>query len=292
MDVGLNLPVMAPGLDRARVLEWSRRIDAGPFSSLAAGERITFPNPDMLVVLSTAAAVTERVRIVFDVMVLSMHDAVRAAKQVATLDVLSGGRVVLGVGAGARDEDHRAVGVTRPARPLGRLEEQLALMRRAWAGEIVVPGAARPVEPFPLQPGGPPVLAGSLAERAIRRAARFADGVATFSFGPSAEEIGRQFAWAREAWAEAGRPQPRLVTSFWLALGPRPRAQLDEYLARYLAFLGPGVAEKLAPAVCVTSPPALRDALRAVRDLGSDEVILVPTTIDPDEVHRIADVIG
>ncbi len=58
MEIGMNLPVMVPGLDRELILEWSRRIDAGPYASLAAGERITFPNPEIMVTLSAAAAVT------------------------------------------------------------------------------------------------------------------------------------------------------------------------------------------------------------------------------------------
>ena len=126
MQVGMNLPVMVPGLDRGLVLEWARRVDRGPFSSLAAGERITFPNPEMLVTLAAAAAVTERVRIVPTVMVLPLHSAVWAAKQIATLDVMSGGRVVLGVGAGARQEDFRAVGAQFEGPRLQRLEEQVA----------------------------------------------------------------------------------------------------------------------------------------------------------------------
>ena len=49
MEIGMNLPVMVPGLDRDKILEWSRRIDAGPYSSLAVGERINFPNPEAMV---------------------------------------------------------------------------------------------------------------------------------------------------------------------------------------------------------------------------------------------------
>lgn len=293
MDVGLNLPVMVPGLDRTHVLEWSRRIDRGPFSTLAAGERITFPNPEMLVTLSVAAAVTERVKIAATVMVLPIHATLVAAKQIATLDVLSGGRVVLGVGAGAREEDFRAAGVDWSMPRLRRLQEQVALLRRAWAGEIVVPGALRPVEPAPLQPGGPEILAGSLSARSIRKAARWADGISGFSFGPTLAEIAAAFDTARKAWSEAGRPKPpRLVTSFWFALGASPRAQLDDYLRRYLNFLGPNVAEKLAPTVTLTSAAALRDTLASLRDLGTDEVILVPTTLDPDEIDRVADLVG
>ena len=67
---------------------------------------------------------------------------------------------------------------------------------------------------------------------------------------------------------------------------------MDAYLERYLAFLGPGVPAKLAPTVSVTSAAALRDAARMVGDLGADELILVPTTSDPDEVDRVADLLG
>src|SRR5262245_47367921 len=90
MDLGMNLPVMVPGLDRAHLLAWAPRIDAGPFTTLAAGERVNFPNPDVMVALGAAAMVTERVRIMPNVVVLPMHSAVHVAKQLATLDVLSG----------------------------------------------------------------------------------------------------------------------------------------------------------------------------------------------------------
>ncbi|RIL05262.1 MAG: LLM class flavin-dependent oxidoreductase [Proteobacteria bacterium] len=291
MQVGLNLPVMVPGLDRARMLEWSRRIDRGPFSSLAAGERITFPNPEILVALSAAAAVTERVKIALTVLVLPMHATALAAKQIATLDVVSDGRVVLGVGAGARREDYAAAERDYEIAKLARLEEQVGELRRIWAGENRVAGALRPVEPFPVQPGGPEILAGSLSETSIRRAARWADGIAGFSFGPSLAEIDAAFQHARTAWREQGRPAPRLVTSFWYALGGSARDRLGDYLRRYLAFMGDAVAEKLLPLVTTTSAAALRDALRALRDLGADEVILVPTTREPDEVERVAEIV-
>jgi hypothetical protein len=74
------------------------------------------------------------------------------------------------------------------------------------------------------------------------------------------------------------------------ALGPRAREQMDEYLRRYLNFLGPELTEKLLPTVQVTSEVRLRDTLRALRDVGADEATLVPTTLDPDEAERVADV--
>jgi alkanesulfonate monooxygenase SsuD/methylene tetrahydromethanopterin reductase-like flavin-dependent oxidoreductase (luciferase family) len=287
----MNLPVMVPGLDRARILEWSRRIDAGPFSSLAAGERITFPNPELMVTLAGAAAVTERVRLVLTVLVLPMHSAALAAKQIATLDVLSGGRVTLGVGVGARVEDFRAVGAAFEGDRMARLGQQVRVLRRAWAGEPVIP-ESQPIEPLPVQQGGPPILAGCLFPGAIRRAARWADGICGFSFGPSAEEIGFAFDAARRAWRERGRAQPRLVTSCWFALGAAARAQLDRYIARYLNFLGPDTAAQVAPTCTVVSPSRLREVISQIGDLGGDELILVPTTLDPDELDRAADVLG
>lgn len=293
MKIGMNLPVMVPGLDRNTILEWARRIDAGPYSSLAAGERITFPNPEIMVTMAAAAAVTERVRLALTVIVLPLHSPVLIAKQVATLDVLSAGRVTLGLGVGARVEDYRAVDASFDSHRLQRMEAQIARLRRVWAGENVVEGALRPVEPLPVQPGGPELLAGALAPHSIRRAARWADGLCGFSFGPAGTEVELAYDTARQAWRDAGRrTAPRLVMSFWFALGGQARAQLDTYLARYLGFLGEDVAMALAPTVRTTSAARLREAARMLADLGTDELILVPTTSDPDEVDRVADILG
>ena len=293
MKVGMNLPVMVPGLTRELVRQWCRRIDSGPYSSIAAGERIAFPNPEIMVTLSAAAAWTERVKIAFHVLVPPMHDAVLLAKQVATLDVLSGGRVCLGVGVGAREEDYRAVGATWDARLLTRLEKSVETMRRVWDGSHVIDGVTRNVEPQPLQRGGPPILAGVLMPNAIARAARWADGITGFSFGPSPDDVRMRFEGARQAWKDAGRSSaPRLVTGFWFALGSDPDEQVGSYLERYLAFMGDDAGRALAPNISARSPAALRDALLMCRDLGADEVVLVPTTSDPAEADRAADVIA
>jgi alkanesulfonate monooxygenase SsuD/methylene tetrahydromethanopterin reductase-like flavin-dependent oxidoreductase (luciferase family) len=293
MKIGMNLPVMVPGLSRDLVLEWCRRIDAGPFSTLAAGERITFPNPEIMVTMSVAAAATERVRLALTVVVLPMHSELLIAKQVATLDVLSGGRVSLGVGVGARAEDYRAVGAEFDSRRFRRMERQVERMRRAWSGENVVDGALRPVEPLPLQAGGPEILAGSLFPWAIRRAARWADGLCGFSFGPSPEEVEISFETARQAWKDAGRPtSPRLVMCCWFALGPDACNQLGTYLNRYLNFLGDGVAAQVAPTVKTKSTADLKEIVRRLTELGADELLLVPTTTDPNEVDRVAQALG
>jgi alkanesulfonate monooxygenase SsuD/methylene tetrahydromethanopterin reductase-like flavin-dependent oxidoreductase (luciferase family) len=290
MKIGLNLPVMVPGLDRDALYAWCRAIDEGPFSTLAVGERINFPNPELTVTLAAAAAWTSRVRLLYNVLVLPMHPEILAAKQVATLDVLAAGRVTLGVGVGGRADDYAAVGVPFDRRRLGRLERQVERMRRVWRGERLVESAG-PVGPPPVQPGGPEILAGSVFPLGIDRAARWADGLCGFAFTLGMAELEPAFTRARRAWAAAGRGAPRLVTGGWFALGPGARAQMDAYLARYLDFLGPA-AETLIPQVPTTSAAALRDAVAHARDAGADELVLVPTTADPDEVKRVADLLG
>jgi len=293
MKIGMNLPVMAPGVTRESLHRWCVGIDAGPFSTLAVGERITFPNPEAMVTMSTAAALTERVRLAFTVIVLPMHRELLIGKQVATLDVVSGGRVELGLGVGARAEDFRALDADFGAGRLAQLERQVVRLREAWAGQNLVPDALRPIEPKPLQSGGPPLLAGSLFPQSIRRAARWADGICGFSFGPSTAEV--ELAWqsSRRAWAEQGRTQPpRLITSFFFALGNRGRQQLDDFLARYLNFFGAEGARQLASTARVDSVAALRDALRRMEDVGTDEVWLVPTTWDESELDRVRESLG
>ena len=160
----MTLPTMLPH-GRDEVLAWCRGIDDGPWSSLAVPERITFPSHSMVVQLAAAAALTERVRLWTTIVVLPSHNAVEVAKQMASVDRLCDGRLTVGVGVGGREHDYLAIGGTF-ARRWSRMDEQVATMRRIWAGEPPFPGAD-PVGPPPVQPGGPPLIAGALGPKAI-----------------------------------------------------------------------------------------------------------------------------
>jgi len=290
MKIGMTLPTMVPGFDRALLLEWCQRVEAGPWHSLAAGERIAFPNTEILVTLAAAAAVTGRVRIFPTVVVLPLHSAVVVAKQLATLDVMSSGRLSVGVGVGGREEDYRAVGAPFERR-LHRLEAQVEIMRATWRGAPPSEGAT-PVGPAPLQ-SSPEILAGSMQEPSIRRAARWADGLCGFSLGPDPDEVERCFDVARASWSAAGREAPpRLVTSCWFSLGAAARARMDAYVERYLGVFGPDIAKFLARQCRTTSADALREVARRTAAAGGDELVLVPTTSDPAEVERAADVLA
>jgi alkanesulfonate monooxygenase SsuD/methylene tetrahydromethanopterin reductase-like flavin-dependent oxidoreductase (luciferase family) len=160
MKIGVCMPYMVRGYDRDRILNWARKIDQGPFDSLSSGERVTGYTYEMHTLLTAAAAVTERVRIIPSLYVLPMRSAVLTAKEAATLDVVSGGRVGVAVGVGSRPGDYRAVGASFERR-YQRMDEQVAEMRKVWAGEAVFEGGdvVGPVSP---QGAGIPLYVGSL----------------------------------------------------------------------------------------------------------------------------------
>jgi alkanesulfonate monooxygenase SsuD/methylene tetrahydromethanopterin reductase-like flavin-dependent oxidoreductase (luciferase family) len=295
VEVGLTLPSMIAGLDRAGVLEWCRRVDGGPFSTLAIGERIAYPNTELMVSLSVAAAVTERVRLMSTVIILPMHPAVEIAKQAATLDVLSDGRVVLGVGVGGRDEDYRALEATFDRRHQ-RLDEQVALMQRVWAGEPPFPDMA-PVGPPPVQVGGPPLYSGALGPKAIARSARWAAGICGFVLDPLGEDHRATFGRIEDAWSAAGRTErPRHVTSFWYSTGEGPGAGAQEHLRRYaegyLGVFGAEAASMMAELTTAWSGERVVDAMGRLAEAGCDEQLLVPTSADPEEVDGAAELVA
>jgi alkanesulfonate monooxygenase SsuD/methylene tetrahydromethanopterin reductase-like flavin-dependent oxidoreductase (luciferase family) len=291
MQVGLALPSMVPGLDRDTLLAWMRGADAGPFSVLAAGERLGYPNQEMWALLAAAAAVTGRVGIESSVCVLPLHAEVLVAKQAATVDVLSGGRFTLGVGVGGRDEDYRLAGAPFRGR-FARLDEQVATIRRVWAGETAVAGTS-PVGPPPVQRPGPRVLTASMGPRSMARSARWADGIAGFDLGPDPDGVAAKFRAFEGAWADAGREgRPFLQTSAWFGLGPDAPDSVPAYARRYLSIFGDDAARAMSRMCRATSADALLDLLDRLEDTGAHEVILVVTTGDLDELRRVTDLVG
>jgi alkanesulfonate monooxygenase SsuD/methylene tetrahydromethanopterin reductase-like flavin-dependent oxidoreductase (luciferase family) len=286
MDIGLTLPSFVPGATRADILEWCRRVDDGPFTSVSVGERIAYPSHELVTTLAFAAAATERVRIVSTVAVLPIHDPVRFAKQMATIDVLSGGRLTVGVGVGGRDQDYAALGIPFERR-FARLDEQVAMMLRVWRGEIVVDGLP-PVGPEPVQPGGPPLLSAAMGPKSLARSGLWATGIAGFDLGPDPAGVDATFRRAEDAWLAAGRDEPPwLSTSTWFALGDGAEARLEEYAYDYLSNFGDAAARAMAKLCRLSDPGALRDTFAALEETGCNEFVLVPTTLDITELDRL-----
>lgn len=286
----MTLPSMVADYDAATTRSWCRRIEDGPYASVSVGERITFRNQEQLVLLAAAAALTQRVRIIATIVVLPLHPAALVAKQMATLDVLSDGRLTVGVGVGGREHDYRAVGSSFDRR-LARLDAGVAQLRRTWSGEPPFDGAD-PVGPPPSQAGGPPILCSSLGPASLARAARWADGLAGFTLGADPAELAGTAAKVREAWAEAGRaPAPSLMTSSWVSLGPDADSRHDRYVRDYMAF-EPALSGLLAEAATIRSEAAFAAALDAAEAAGFDEFMVVPTTSDLAELDRMEAVLS
>jgi len=142
LDVGIGLPNPAPNAVGEALLEFARRADARGFSTLATIGRVAYPSHDDLVSLAAAAAATERIGLMTNILLAPTHDPVLLAKQAASIDSLSGGRLTLGIAAGGRPDDFEAVGRSFADRGR-RLDAAIEVMRAAWRGEPVA-GSPRP----------------------------------------------------------------------------------------------------------------------------------------------------
>lgn len=165
--------------------------------------------PSVLTLSAAIAARTRRVAIGTGLMLAPLHEPLRVAEDAAVVDLISGGRLVLGVGLGWRAEEFEGLGI-RIGDRVRRLEDSIAVYRQAWSGELVTGGehlgyADVPVRPLPARPGGPPIWIGGLSEPAIRRAGRLADGFMATEVTPAS--LASQVEIAREAHVRAGRDE-------------------------------------------------------------------------------------
>lgn len=287
------MPVMEADLDAGTLKAWARAIDDGPFSSLCWGERIAFDNPESLTLLGALAAWTARVRLVTTVVVPQLHDPVMLAKQLATGDLLCDGRLTVGIGVGGRHEDYHAVGADPATQTMREMADRVAVMKRVWAGEKVTDSVVA-VGPPPVQSGGPRLLVGTIGPKTVRSAARWADGMAGTTLDLDVGKQNELFDVARQAWAQAGKPDPHLATSFWFAIGDGegPRAQVHRHLRRYMNWIPAEYVDAMAPSTgWAGTDDELAAVLRRFRDIGTDEIHLIPTSSNLDQLRRVADVV-
>ena len=288
MKVGICLPYMKAGLSREDYLAWFRRVDEGPFFAVSCGERIHGPTYDMRVVLAAAAVATSRVEITPTLYVLPMHSPVRVAKEVATLDVLSGGRVrKVCLGYGGRELDYAAVGARYQGR-YGRMDRHVDVLRRVWAGEEIVEGGGA-IGPAPQQAAGPSLLAGAIGPKSIERCAQWADGLYAWSGNGERAELAAAFELADAAWERAQRARPPYrMGGFWYSLADDAGQRLYDYVYDYLAIAGAEIATMMARAMQRSSADAVLEALDNAEAAGCEELFVVPATADLAEVDRLS----
>jgi alkanesulfonate monooxygenase SsuD/methylene tetrahydromethanopterin reductase-like flavin-dependent oxidoreductase (luciferase family) len=282
MAVGIGLPTRIDGARPEGLLELAARAEAGPFSSLAVADRVVFRAHEPLVTLAAVIGVTRRIRLMTSAVIGPTRETTLLARQAATLDALSGGRLSLGLGIGVRPDDYAATGFDFRTRGR-RLDAQLAELRAIWSGQPPIGAPAA-------RAGGPELLIGGYVDAVAGRIARWGDGFIAPGGGDPARMAEL---WARilDAWREAGRPgRPRWVGASYFALGPGAVELARGHIDAWYGF-DPSLAERRLAGI-PTTPEAVRAAIDRQRDLGADEFILRPCAAEPDQVDRLADLVA
>lgn len=225
MDIGIGAPVSGAWAGPDGLARFGRMAEELGYASLWTFQRLLVPDDesvdpvyrsvlDPLLALAYAAAHTSRVRLGVALVNLPFVAPVYLAKQAATLDVLSGGRLDLGLGVGWSPLEFTAVGASTERRA-ARTEEYVAVLRTLWAdgvsgfeGEFYTVPPSR-MDPKPVQRPGPPILLGGAVPAALRRAGRIADGWMSRS-GTQLSKIGDEVALVRAAAEDAGRDPGKL----------------------------------------------------------------------------------
>jgi alkanesulfonate monooxygenase SsuD/methylene tetrahydromethanopterin reductase-like flavin-dependent oxidoreductase (luciferase family) len=280
MQIGVGLPTTVPGSRGDLILAWALRADEGPFGSVGVLDRVVYESYDPLIALAAVAGVTRRVRLATTVVVGPLRNITLLAKSAASLDVLSGGRLTLGLAVGARKDDYDATGVDYRTRGR-RLADQLASLRDLWEDPSLCPPPARP--------GGPELVVGGLSDQTFARVARYADGYVHGGGPPRA--FARAADKARAAWIDAGRTgMPQLWAQGYFALGLHAAETGAHYMRDYYAFTGHYV-ERIVVGM-LTTPQAVAQFVRGYAEAGCDELVLFPAVANLDEIDRLTDVIA
>ncbi|MDA3647657.1 LLM class flavin-dependent oxidoreductase [Saccharopolyspora indica] len=286
MDIGVGLPATIPGTPARHLLEWARRADTGGFSTLGALDRLVYDNYEPLTALAAAAGVTERIQLATTILIAPYRaDVAVLAKQAATVDRLSGGRLILGMAAGFRADDFAAGGTEHRNRGR-RLDAMVERMRALWSG-TAEPGFDHPVGPVPAAP--PRLVFGGHSEGAVRRAARFGWGWIAGGSSPNGYRTNLQR--ARAVWAADGLTrEPRKLALSYFALGPDAHRHAEDFLGDYYGFLGEEYATRVVKGALVDEQ-LIRQTVEGYREAGCDELIFMPCSSDPEQVDLLAEAV-
>ena len=284
MQIGIGLPSTIPGVEGRVILDWARRAEERGLSSVATLDRIVYPNYDSLITLAAVAAATTRIGLLTDVLLGPTRNPILLAKEAATVDQLSGGRLTLGVGVGGREDDFVAAEQDFHTRGR-RWDAALSLLDRAWAGEPVA-GNDKAVGPLPVR-GRVPLLIGGNADEAVERTVRWGSGWTAGGGGP--DQAAPVIARIRQAWQAAGREgQPRFVALAYFALGPDADTAGPSYLRDYY---GNAPWVEYVVSGLLRTPDALQEAAARYAEVGFDELIFFPTVATLDQVGLLAEAV-
>jgi alkanesulfonate monooxygenase SsuD/methylene tetrahydromethanopterin reductase-like flavin-dependent oxidoreductase (luciferase family) len=284
MQIGIGIPNSVPGATGSGLLDWARRADKAGFSSLGSIGAVSYPTYEELTLFAAAGAVTERIRFFSNVLITPARSAAELAKQAATVDQLTNGRLTLGLGAGWREADFILNGRDFAGRGEA-FDRILADLHRSWNGEAL-DEAARPASPPTVQ-SPIPIMVGGTTKATIRRVVDHGVGWTAGGMPPDGvAEFGQK---VRDAWTSAGKEgKPRIAALVYFGLGDTEQ-QSRNNLLDYYKPMGDEVAGMIAGGA-LRSADAISGAIAAYEAAGVDELILDPTVPDLDQVDLLADV--
>jgi alkanesulfonate monooxygenase SsuD/methylene tetrahydromethanopterin reductase-like flavin-dependent oxidoreductase (luciferase family) len=278
MEFAIAIPQTYP--DPVRLQRFLRRADELPFAAAWCIEQVigTAPVLESVTTLAYAAAVTRRLRLGVAVLLITQRNPIDLAKSLSSIDVISGGRLIVGVGLGASTRLYPAYGLTPEAR-VARFRENLAIIKRLWTEErVTLPGRFSqldniPMEPKPRQKPRPLIWFGGSVEAALRRAVELGDGYIGAGSTPMAafleniKLLPRDFPKAKRLYLAFGDNLPRLREWFGAFYH-------KQELADQVAVWG--------------SPQQIRDAIRRLEDAGVSHILLNPVFDEEEQMERLA----
>jgi alkanesulfonate monooxygenase SsuD/methylene tetrahydromethanopterin reductase-like flavin-dependent oxidoreductase (luciferase family) len=285
MDVGIGIPNTMSDATGDVFATWGHRAEDRGFSTLASIGRLAFESYDELIAFAQAAGATERIGLMPNILLAPLFPTAILAKQTATLAGLSGGRLTLGLGVGARQDDFDVADASFGDRGT-RFDQQLEALHAVWRGD---PYPRTELRIAPPAPGGSvPIMFAGKPELSARRAVRWNGG---FTIGGApADAAAAAVETFRSTYSDlGGSGSPRVAALFYFSLGEEHTEASLRNLRAYYAYLGDW-AEAIAQGAARTQMD-LRDRLKAYEDGGIDEVILDPTVAALDQVDRAADVV-
>jgi probable F420-dependent oxidoreductase len=279
MEFGIAIPQTSP--EPARIQSFLRTAEKLPFAAAWCIEQVigTAPVLESVTTLGYAAAVTKRLRLGIAVLIIAQRNPIDLAKSLSSVDVLSNGRLIVGVGLGASPRYYPAYGLSPEGR-VTRFRENLEIMKRLWTEDrVTFQGRFAqldnvPMEPKPVQKPHPPVWFGGHAEAALRRAVELGDGYIGAGSTPTAifiediKQLPPAFPKAKRLYLATGENLPRL----------------REWFAAF--YHKPEMADQVA---VWGSPQHIADEIRRLKDAGVSHVLLNPVFDEEQQMQRLAD---
>ena len=298
ISLGMSLPHRSPDpIPESVVRQVAQRAEALGFSDLWVTDNLVDEAGcfNALTVLTHAAALTTTIRLGVSVLVLPIYHPIHVAHQVATMDYLSNGRAILGVGLG-RDHDYPPFQVT-PARRVRRFTESVDLIKTLWTGtNVTYRGQIYQVDNVtlgtkPVQTPHPPIWLGGHHPDALRRAARLADGWMGAG-GASTAAFAQAVPLLRAALEESGRDPATFPISkrVFLSVHQNPDIAQAE-VHRWFSEVYHNPAGTTAAGVFGT-PEQVRERLEKLASMGANHLLLNPVTRYAEQVEALAEFVG